>query len=144
MLEENRYYAQIKLADGRRGWVKKAYLVSDKTAVLVVDKMTSERDEAVAELQTLRADLGEREAEISQAEDAVAAREQQALEEAEELERLRVENIELADKLESYSFSVPGSLFLTAVGVSLVAGGLLAWWWFDHRSRLRHGGFRIH
>ena len=143
VLEENRYYAKVKLADGRRGWVKKAYLVSDKPAVLVVDLVTNERDQAVNELQALRTGLSKREAEISRVEAEVQAREELAAAEVEELATLRQQNVELNSKLEAYGFSVPGNLFLVAVFVSLIAGCLVAWWVFDYRSRLRHGGFRI-
>ena len=42
------------------------------------------------------------------------------------------------------AFSVPGGLFFVGAVASLVGGLLIAWWWFDRRSRLRHGGFRIY
>jgi len=144
ILETNRYHALVTLPDGRKGWVKKTYLVPDKPAILRVTEVERERDKANAKLDSLAASLSDREARVSEIEAQVSAREAGAAAELEELERLRVENISLSDRLEAYTFSVPGTLFFVAVAVSLVIGCLLSWWWFDYRSRLRHGGFRVH
>jgi len=57
---------------------------------------------------------------------------------------LREERLKLLSKLDAYSFSVPGGLFFASAGASLAAGFLIAWWWFDRRSRSRHGGFRVY
>jgi hypothetical protein len=137
ILETNRYHALVQMQDGRKGWVKKTYLVTDKPAVLRVAEVEGERDKAVAELESLASSLSDREAQV-------AEREAGAVAEAEELERLRVDNVSLSGRLEAYSFSVPGTLFFVAVAASLVIGCLLSWRWFDYRSRVRHGGFRIH
>ena len=144
ILETNRYHALVTMSDGRKGWVKKTYLVSDKPAILRVTEVEGERDKAIAELESLTASLSDREARVGEMEAQVAAREAGAAAELAELERLRVENVSLSGRLEAYSFSVPGTLFFVAVAASLVIGCLLSWWWFDFRSRLRHGGFRVH
>src|SRR5690606_41004561 len=47
VLSRDRYYAQVRLPDGTVGYVKVAYLVDEKPAVLIVD-------EARAESQRLR------------------------------------------------------------------------------------------
>jgi hypothetical protein len=137
IIETNRYHALVQMQDGRKGWVKKTYLVTDKPAVLRVAEVEGERDKAVAELESLASSLSDREAQV-------AEREAGAVAEAEELKRLRVDNVSLSGRLEAYSFSVPGTLFFVAVAASLVIGCLLSWRWFDYRSRVRHGGFRIH
>jgi SH3 domain protein len=144
ILEENRYHALVVMADGRKGWVKKNYLVKEKPAILRVAEVEQERDKAIAELESLASSLSDREARVSEIEAQVAEREAGAAAEAEELKRLRAENVSLSGRLEAYSFSVPGALFFVAVAACLVIGCLLSWWWFDYRSRQRHGGYRVH
>jgi len=143
-LEENRFHARVRIPDGRTGWVKKTYLVDEQPAVLRLTEVERERDRAVAALESVEAGLAEREARVGGIEQELAARESAAAAEAAELGRLRTENVALAGRLEAYAFSVPGRLFFVAVAASLGIGFLGAWWWFDRRSRRRHGGFRIH
>jgi len=144
ILEENQYHALVTIPDGRKGWVKKTYLVTEKPAIVRVAEVEKERDKAVAKLESLTSGLSDREARVSEIEAQVAAREARGAADAEELERLRIETSELTERLAAYEFSVPGSLFFMAIAASFAIGILVAWWWFDHRSRLRHGGFRIH
>jgi len=142
--EENRYHARVTLPDGRIGWVKKTYLVSEKPAILRVTEVEQERDKAMAKLESLQSGLTDREARVSEIEAQVQAREAAADADSADLKRLRVENTRLTDRLEAYSFSVPGPLFFLAAAASFLIGCLLSWWWFDRLSRKRHGGFRIH
>ncbi len=142
--EENQYLALVTLADGRKGWVKKTYLVTKKPAIVRLAEVEQERDKAIAKLESLTSSLGDREARVSEIERQVAAREAEGAADAEELKRLRVETTELSNRLEAYEFSVPGTLFFVASAGCLVIGFLVSWWWFDYRSRLRHGGFSIH
>ncbi len=106
ILEENLYHARVTLPDGRTGWTKKTYLVPDKPAILRVTEVERERDKALAKLESLTASLSDREARVGEIEAEVAARETAAAAEAEELDRLRVENVRLTDRLSAYSFSV--------------------------------------
>lgn len=141
--EENLYHARVKIPDGRTGWVKKNYLVTDAPAIVRVTEVELERDKAIGELESMTSGLSEREARVGEIEAQTAAREAESAGDAEELKRLRVENSGLTDRLASYEFSVPGALFFLATAASLVIGFLASWWWFDQRSRMRHGGFRI-
>lgn len=144
ILEESQYYAQVKLPDGRTGWVKKNYLLPDKPAVLLLAEREKERDDARAELEALKTSLADREARVSSIEQQIVDREEQTKSEQEELVELRAERLKLMSRLDAYSFSVPGGLFFASAAASIVAGFLLAWWWFDRRSRSRHGGFRVY
>jgi len=144
VLEENQYHALVTIPDGRKGWVKKTYLVTEKPAIVRVAEVEKDRDRAVAKLESLTSSLGDREARVSEIEAQIAAREARGIADADELKRLRVETSELSDRLAAYEFSVPGTLFFLAIAASLMTGILAAWWWFDHSSRVRHGGFRIH
>ncbi len=143
MSEENRFYARVRIPDGRTGWVKKTYLVTEKPAFLRLTEVEQERDKALSKLESLTSSLSDREARVSEIEAQVASREAKAASEAVELEQLRVENVDLAASLEAYAFSVPGKLFFAASAACLVIGFLLSWWWLDFRSRSRHGGFRL-
>ncbi|MBT8444785.1 MAG: TIGR04211 family SH3 domain-containing protein [Gammaproteobacteria bacterium] len=144
IIEETQYYARVTIPDGREGWVKKNYLLSDKPAVLVLAEVEKARDDALAELETLKLSLADRESRVSAIEKEIIASEEKTKAEQQELVDLRAERLALLSKLDAYSFSVPGSLFFIAAGVSVVAGFLVAWWWFDRRSRSRHGGFRVY
>lgn len=142
--EESQYHARVTIADGRTGWVKKNYLVADKPAILRLTEVEQERDRAIDRLESLTSGFTDREAQLSEIEAAVIARETAAAADADELKLLRIENVKLADRLEAYAFSVPGKVFFAAAGTTLVIGFLFSWWWFDHRSRVRHGGYRVH
>ncbi len=144
ILEETQYYARVTIPDGRQGWVKKNYLLTEKPAVLRVAEMEKARDEAISELESMKSALAEREASVSTNEQRIREREEKAKAEEEELVELRAERLELMSKLDGYGFSVPGRLFLVAAAASVAAGFLIAWWWFDRRSRARHGGFRVY
>lgn len=144
IIEETNYYALVKLPDGRQGWVKKNYLLPDKPAALIVEEMTRERDDALGQLESLQSSLATREERVIQMEVEVAGREAAGLAEKEELIELREIRADLTDRLEAYSFSVPGGLFFAGLAASLVIGFLVGWWWLDRRSRARHGGFRIY
>lgn len=144
IIEETHYYALVILPDGRQGWVKKNYLLPDKPAALIVEEMTRERDDALGQLELLQSSLATREERVIQMEVEVAGREAAGLAEKEELIELREIRADLTDKLEAYSFSVPGGLFFAGLAASLVIGFLVGWWWLDRRSRARHGGFRVY
>jgi hypothetical protein len=144
IIEETNYYALVKLPDGRQGWVKKNYLLPDKPAALIVEEMTRERDDALGQLESLQSSLATREERVIQMEVEVAGREAAGLAEKEELIELREIRADLTDRLEAYSFSVPGGLFFAGLAASLVIGFLVGWWWLDRRSRARHGGFRVY
>lgn len=144
IIEETNYYALVILPDGRQGWVKKNYLLPDKPAALIVEEMTRERDDALGQLESLQSSLATREERVIQMEVEVAGREAAGLAEKEELIELREIRADLTDRLEAYSFSVPGGLFFAGLAASLVIGFLVGWWWLDRRSRARHGGFRVY
>ena len=144
VVETTRFHAFVTMPDGRKGWVKKAYLVDDKPAVLVVSEVERERDQARSELESLTKGLGDREARVAEMEARAAEREAEAAAEAEELDQLRVENADLTDRLDAYALAVPGTVFVVAAIASFLIGVLGSWWWFDRRSRARHGGFRVY
>ena len=144
ILDENQYYARVTIPDGREGWVKKNYLLEDKPAVLVLAEVEKARDDAIAELGSLKTSLQDRESRVSEIEQEFRSKQEQTRAEQQELTELREERVELMAELDAYSFAVPGRVFFIGAAASAVAGFLVAWWWFDWRSRARHGGFRVH
>ena len=144
ILEETQYSVRVTIPDGREGWVKKNYLLEDKPAVLILTEVEKARDDALAELEALKSSLADRESRVSAIEQQIVASEEKTKAEQQELIELREERLELMSRLDSYSFSVPGSLFFISAAASVVAGFLVAWWWFDRRSRSRHGGFKVY
>lgn len=137
-------YANVQLPDGMQGFVKAAYLVSDKPARLIVAETIAERDALRDELNATKEALAEPAA-------AIAALESQRDELSTSLANaqsqvadLQEQNESLSGLQERYKGSLPLSWVAVALAVVLVAGFLLGNWWVDHRIRKRHGGIRIY
>jgi SH3 domain protein len=137
-------YAQVRTADGQEGWVKSAYLVTDKPAQLRVAELE-------AELATLRAESDRAEHERLAAEQQLAqatrhvdaaAASSEAVEAT--LLRLKDENAAFAERLDAYRGSIPLLWVLGALAITLIAGFTAGLAWVDYTSRRRHGGFRIY
>lgn len=144
ILSRNRNYAQVRLPDGTVGYVKAAYLVTDKPAALIVS-------ETQAEIERLQQDLTRTKAQFAGPAETIEALEQQVEELQVRLQagdrriaELEEQNDRYASRQEQFRFSLPASWVAGATGVCLVAGFLLGLWWIDYRSRKRHGGFRIY
>jgi SH3 domain protein len=144
ILSRTRNYAEVRLPDGTQGYVKAAYLVTDKPAKLIVAEAQAEIDALNSELEALRAAFAEPGETIERLEGEVGVMRTQldsataeAAEKSAELERLDKNN-------ERYRYSLPYRWVLIAVGVCLIGGFLFGLWWFDYRSRRRHGGIRVY
>ncbi len=144
LLERNGFYAKVRLADGRTGWVSSNYLIAQEPAASRIRAVEAERDKARTRLATLESSLAQREARVSGLESEMAARVADREAEKAELEQLRAENESLNRSLARYSSSVPVSWAAITVLVALLAGLVGGWWWMDRRSRANHGGFRIY
>ena len=136
--------ANVRLPDGRSGWVKSAYLVTEKPAKLIVAETQAQRDAFAAELEAAKAAFAEPAAAIAKLEgDAANLAEQLATANASvadlEAERLSVQSLK-----EQYKGSLPLSWVGAAIAVCLIAGFLGGLWWTDRQSRARHGGIRIY
>ncbi|MEL7186861.1 MAG: TIGR04211 family SH3 domain-containing protein [Pseudomonadota bacterium] len=136
--------ANVQLPDGTTGWVKTAYLVTDKPAKLIVAETMAERDALSAELEETRAAFAEPAATIDALErDAVALNQQIETADA-RIAELESEVESVAALKQRYKGSLPVSWVGGAIIVCLVAGFLLGLWWTDRRSRARHGGIRVY
>ena len=137
-------YANVQLPNGMQGFVKAAYLVSDKPARLILAETIAARDALSAELEATKELLAEPAAAIaaltSQRDELGAS-----LESAQsQVAGLQQQNDSFEGLQERYRGSLPLSWVLAALAVVLVAGFLLGNWWVDHRIRKRHGGIRIY
>lgn len=144
VLERVPNYARVRTAEGQEGWVKSAYLVTEKPAQLRVA-------EVEAQISRLREQLDESGAAAMAARreaEQLSSQAQAEIDSAEAirdtLARLKQDNEAYADRLESYRGSLPLSWVSIAVVVALVGGFLGGMWWLDLLSRRRHGGFRIY
>lgn len=145
VLERDRNYAKVKVvADGAEGYVKAAYLVTDKPARLIVEQTLAENARLAAELERLQAELADPLSQIESLEARLAER-RAAADEAEVLiDDLASRNEQLEKRHAMYKYNLPWQWVLGTSVVCLLAGFLLSMWLTDHRSRKRHGGFRIY
>jgi SH3 domain protein len=144
VLDRNSSYAHVRLPDGREGWVKGTYLVTDKPAsarVLELEaKLGGCENAAVAaktaqtaaehQLASLRSELQSTTGSAESVQETIV--------------RLENENQAHAERLEAYRHTLPLAWVAPALVVSLVAGFLAGLWWLDALIRRRHGGFRVY
>ena len=144
VLERTTNYARVKLGDGREGWVKAAYLVTEKPAALRVVELESEIETlegAVAEAKTSQATAQHELARLT-AELTGKAGAAETIQET--IERLEAENRAYQERVEKYRYMLPLMWVMPALVVTLVAGFLAGLWWLDALIRRRHGGFRVY
>lgn len=144
ILSRNRNYANVRLPDGARGYVKAAYLVEEKPAKLIVAETIAERDALIAELEETKQAFAGPAATIQGLKDE-AADLTSKLESAEtRVAELTRENASIQGLKEQYKGSLPLTWVAAAIGVCLIGGYLVGLWWVDRSSRKRHGGIRIY
>jgi SH3 domain protein len=144
VLERNIFYARVRLTDGREGWVRTTFLVDEPPPRLRVETVEAERDRTAADLEKLRDRFNQQKSKLSELEGTISKQEAGVQAEQDELQSLRATNDALGERLEAYRFSLPVVWLLVGMIISLGAGVLAGWWWYDSRSRIRHGGFRVH
>ena len=143
ILQQNIYYAQVRMEDGRVGWVRKTYLVSDPPAVRRVKDLQAERDELASTVKRLQKEVIDSRTRLKELEAEQSGKPGEASSGAAALRELRKENNSLAQKLSAYRLSLPGTWVIVVAVGALALGSILGWWINDYRSRKRHGGFRI-
>lgn len=144
ILSQNRNYAQVRLPDGTLGYVKVAYLVTDKPAALIVSETQAENVRLQEELERTRAQFAGPAETIQALERQLAEQQVQLDEGGRRIAELKEQNDDFVSRQEQFRFSLPASWVAGATGICLVAGFLCGLWWIDYRSRKRHGGFRIY
>jgi len=144
ILDRTRYYAHVQLPDGTEGYVKAAYLVSDKPAKLIVAETQAERDRLAKELQETRKAFAEPAATIDALKQKAAGLGKELDADKAKLAELGDENAALRNRQQQYEYSMPLMWVAGAAAACLVAGFIAGLAWVDHRSRSRHGGIRIY
>jgi SH3 domain protein len=144
VLERESNYARVRTADGQEGWVRSAYLVSEKPATLRVAEAEAE---ALRLERELRAAITAHDEAAAQADEIVADAELElAAAEAstDMLARLQLENEAYAERMELYRGALPWPWVAGALFVALIGGFLAGRWWLDAAIRRRYGGFRMY
>jgi SH3 domain protein len=144
IISRNRNYANVRLPDGARGYVKAAYLVDEKPAKLIVAQTAAERDALIAELEETKRAFAVPAATIQGLKDEVGDLTSKLTGAESEITELKKENASIQGMKERYKGSLPLTWVAAATGVCLVGGFLLGLWWVDRSSRKRHGGIRIY
>ena len=144
IISRDRNYANVQLPDGARGYVKAAYLVTEKPAKLIVAETAAERDALLVELEETKQAYAGPAATIQGLEDEVDGLTSRLSEANEEISDLRKDNASIQVLKERYKGSLPLTWVAAAIGVCLVGGFLFGLWWVDRSSRKRHGGIRIY
>jgi SH3 domain protein len=137
-------YAQVRLGDGRDGWVKSAFLVPEKPAQARVGELEKQFERLSAETAAAKQAQQDAETELArlthQVESTSGAHEATQA----SLEQLEAENREYQERFDLYRHSLPWQWVVPAVVVALVGGFVCGLWWLDARIRRRHGGFRVY
>jgi SH3 domain protein len=144
IISRDRNYANVRLPDGVEGYVKAAYLVSDKPAKLIVA-------ETAAANEALRKELAETKAAFAAPAQTIASLEAELAEQREvatassaRVEALSAEVDDYRGRQDAFKYSMPIKWVGGAMFVCLLAGFLGGLWWVDRSSRKRHGGIRIY
>lgn len=144
VIERMPNYARVETPDGRTGWVKSAYLVSEKPAQLRV----SELEARMAALEAERAAADEARAaaerQLADLKQRHAANVSSAAAVEDTLARLSSQNDAYERRLDAYRAALPLGWVAAALAVTLVGGFAAGVWWLDARIRRRHGGFRVY
>ena len=144
VLTRTRLYAQVRLPDGTQGYVKAAYLVTDKPAKLIVAEAQGETEQVRQELADVRAALAEPAQTIDALQAEVSGLTESLAETSAALDDEKAQRQRLESRQDRYRYSLPASWVLAAIIVCLIGGFFFGLWWVDQRSRKRHGGIRIY
>jgi SH3 domain protein len=144
VLDRNINYARVKLDDGREGWVKAVYLVTEKPAAARVLELEAEIAGLTGAVEAAKAAQATAEHELKRVMSHLQETTGSAETIQDQLARLKTENESYTERLEDYRYSLPALWVAVALVVSLAAGFLSGLWWLDALIRRRHGGFRVY
>jgi SH3 domain protein len=144
IISRDRNYASIRLPDGVQGYVKAAYLVSEKPARLIVAQAQSANEKLQQELESIKAAFAAPAATIEALKQQNAEKDEALDNSAARVAELTAANEDYADRYGQYKYSLPFKWVGGAMFVCLLVGFLVGLWWIDYQSRKRHGGVRIY
>jgi SH3 domain protein len=137
-------YAEVATADGEQGWVKSAFLVSDKPAQLIVAETQAALESAEAALAKEEQARIAAETELNRLLNDPDSKLGRAIEMSARIQELEAHNAELETQLDTYRQVVPFNWAASAVVAALLGGFFLGLWSLDAYIRHRHGGFRVY
>jgi SH3 domain protein len=144
LLEKSGFFALVKTEDGKQGWAKAAYLISERPARARLQEMEAELTTLRAGVEPIQKELASARQQSRELGQKLETSEQALGERTAALGQVEQENAELRQRLGIGGWSVPLRWVGVAMLLSLACGIGLGIWWFDFRSRKRHGGFRIY
>ncbi len=144
ILFRDRNYAHVQLPDGVQGYVKAAYLVSEKPAKLIVAETQAEVDRLSAELEEMRQAFAGPAETIDTLKEQAAQLQSQLEDSQASVAELAEDNDDFRSRQDLFKNSLPFSWVGGAIGVCLLGGFFAGLRWMDYRSRRRHGGIRIY
>lgn len=151
VLEEAKLFSKVRTEEGLEGWTKSGFLTHEvpaRTRVLELEqqqeKLNSELTQRQNELDQAKQRLAEIEAVQEKQSEELASREQSTADSANLIERLRRENQEFRQAMNDSEMQIPQRWAMIAAPLLLLLGFVAGIAWFDHRSRKRHGGYRIY
>jgi len=144
LVEKAGFYALVKTEDGQEGWAKATYLVSEKPARAQLAETQAELEKLRASTAPAQQQLRELRAKVDSLTEESAALHLEADAREKRLAELEAQNQEYAERLSIGGWRVPWRWAAGAMAVALLGGLFAGTWWFDYRSRKRHGGFRIY
>lgn len=143
-IERGKYYTRVRTADGTEGWVKSAYLVTDKPPRLMLDELQAEKDALAQQLERARQRLATAQNNATSSDAQLRELQSGHEQRTAHLSQLESENRSLHQRLASEGNHVPVTWLIAAAIVCLALGLWGGYAWIDYRIRRRHGGFRIY
>lgn len=144
VLERVPNYARVRTPDGKEGWVRSAFIVSEKPAQLRLAEMTAELESMQARVDAAEAEREETEGRVGRMTEELSAKISAADAVQDRLTRLEQENASYSSMVDRYRGSVPIAWVIGALVVAFSAGVLAGTWWLDRSIRRRFGGHRIY
>ena len=144
ILTRDRNYAHVRLPDGAEGYVKAAYLVTEKPAKLIVMESQQEAAAVKSELDSLKEAFAAPAATIERLTADLGQSQEFASQQEARVDELAAEVDDFRSRQDAYKYSLPFKWVGGAMLVCLLGGFLAGLWWVDMRSRKRHGGIRIY
>ncbi len=144
VLERVTNYARVRTADGTEGWVRSAFIVTEKPAQARIQEMTAEFEAMQRRVAAAEAAQADAQSGVRQMTEELSAKIAAADAVQDTLARLETENRNYESMVSRYRGSVPLVWVVTAVLVAFAGGALGGTWWLDRSIRRRFGGHRIY
>ena len=144
VLENTKHYSRVRTPDGAEGWVKSAYLVTEKPPRLVLTRLQQEKDALDKHLQTSLQELEAAKQDGAQLAVKLQAANAELADHDLALTTLQTDNERYRARLEDHQPRVPLYWALGGSLVALLLGAAVTQRVIDYRIRRRHGGFRVY